>query len=577
MITADGLDHPISLKLCKRLNRFFEALSILSSLQTACGRNSQFTATSDTSVSEESHSRTLECFINKLAQTCDNKRHGPTVTSLAIVRPPDKLLYAFASNQRSHEDNEEARGFVFSILHYVNQVCAEPCFRDDECSTVFRHVLRNILNFNHERIQHYRQSLLERLDQCLRDCERCTSEQSKFVHSLGVWTRNEARLMSLDTSLKAVLLPIQQIALLPSDEPTEDDGVSSTSSKNEELVRAATALRQSPAFNDIVDKGKAGKIDESQHWCELQHFIGRLASYFRATQAILGARKSHPELFAMEGLEIHFIDSSKPIPNPMNAFQAGLPPTQRDTVRSAHAIISRMTSDKGKQEVYQQYADELQRCGLDDLIAKQCRKKTFRPIAHSEVLLLEWLRSEFAEETHSIPFYSGVKYIGCSKPTCRLCEYYFAAHSSGVRVRPPHRNVYPNWVVPDVLVEGETSQYKARMIDAVLGRVRDDVFMALREKVSERKRFDSNTYSSQPTYESLADISDDLDDLVSQVGGILIASRSRISCAEVRSNMRIGDDAWSVVAQNDETDEDNDGGVLMFTGRNMRSKDYLDV
>ncbi|KDN72136.1 hypothetical protein CSUB01_11274 [Colletotrichum sublineola] len=562
MIVADGLDHPISLKLCKRLNRFFEALTFLTSLQKACGRGIQEKAPSETSEAGEDHNRVLECFINKLAQICDNKRRGPTVTSLAIVRPPDKLLYVFASNQRSTEDAEEAREFVLSILSYVNRECAMPGFRGDESSPVFRHLLRNILEFNHERIRYYRQSLLESIPQCLVDCTRFASEEND--------------------SLREALLAFQQTALItPTGSDNVDDSGMIVSSSNEDLVRAVTALRQSTTFNNIAERCKAGKIDESRHWCELQHFIGRLVSYFRAVQAILGARKHHPELFDMEDLEIRFINASKPIPNPMNAFQAGLPPDQRTTARSAGVIISRMTSDEVQQEAYRRYADELQRCGLDNLIARQCYTKSFRPIVHSEVLLLEWLQTEFAEETHSIPFYNDIKYIGCSKPTCRLCEYYFAAHNSGVRVRPSHRNVYANWVVPDVLVEGETSQYKAKMIDSVLAKIRDDVFLALREKVSVRKRFDSETCSSLPTYQSVTGVSTDLGGLASLVEGLSLAGPVHASHWEVARNKSIGDDAWSVVAQDendkgdDDDDDDDGGGTLVFTGRNTRIQALL--
>ncbi|KAK1598451.1 uncharacterized protein LY79DRAFT_288616 [Colletotrichum navitas] len=178
MVVSDGIDHAISLKLCKRLNRFFEALAFLTSLQQACGRDIREKALSDTSEAEDNHSRTLECFINKLAQICDNKRHGPTVTSLAIVRPPDKLLYVFASNQRRSEDAQEAREFIFSVLDYLNREFAKPSCRDDESSPTFGHLLRTILRFNHKRIRWYRKSLLDRLSQCLVDCTILLSEEN---------------------------------------------------------------------------------------------------------------------------------------------------------------------------------------------------------------------------------------------------------------------------------------------------------------------------------------------------------------------------------------------------------------
>ncbi|KAG7040043.1 hypothetical protein JMJ78_0011698, partial [Colletotrichum scovillei] len=67
MVTADGLDHPISLELCKRLNRFYEALILLSSLMQACSRNGQqpYKAPSDVSEPGDNYRMTQECLMNK--------------------------------------------------------------------------------------------------------------------------------------------------------------------------------------------------------------------------------------------------------------------------------------------------------------------------------------------------------------------------------------------------------------------------------------------------------------------------------------------------------------------------------
>ncbi|UQC88678.1 uncharacterized protein CLUP02_14203 [Colletotrichum lupini] len=534
MVTADGLDHPISLELCKRLNRFYEALILLSSLMQACSRNGQQPnkAPSDVSEPGDDYRMTQECLMNKLAQICDNRRGGETITSVAIIQLPDCLVYAFASNQRSPKEIKEAETFLLDLFEYLSNTSAtSSVLMEEATSKSATYVLEKILAFNHERVQCYRIGLVHGLTQCIKDCDRRGSVHEK------------------------------------------------TSQDDEALVRAAADLRQSLIYHSIVDRGKLGRFDESPHWAELQHFIGRLVSYLRATQTIFVARRRHPELFDIDSIKIKFIPSSRPLPNPMNAFQAGLDPLQRQTVRSAHDLIPRMTGDAEMIETYSQYADELQVCKLDELIATQCCKfnpRGFRPIVHSEVLLLDWLRKQFAEDMHSIPFYEGNKYIGCSKPTCRLCEYYFAAHSSGVRVRSPHRNVYRNWAVPDALVEGETSRYKDKMIDAVLVKVREDALTALREKVCVRKRFDSNTYSSMPTCQSLTGISVTLDDLSSRIGGLSISSHvhprvypSVATRIHVSSNV---EDTCSVAAQGTNGGSDDEsGGVLVFSGRNRRS------
>ncbi|KAF6814674.1 hypothetical protein CSOJ01_03897 [Colletotrichum sojae] len=510
------------------MNRFYESLVLLTSLREVHHRNGQTRAPSDAERPEpsENPSRTFECFVNKLAQVCDSRRGGDTVTSLAILRHPDRLQYVFASNQRNAKDIEKTSEFVYSLLYYVGSRGPQPeSPGGDESSTIFRHLLRNILNFNSKRIRCYAKGLAKHLGNCIADCERDDSS---------------------DASL-----------------PTEC----------EILVRAATVLLVSPTYGRIVDRAKIGRIDQSLHWSELEHFIGRLASYTKAVQAIMGARKRFPELFEVDGFEVQFVASSTPLPNPMMAFQAGLPPIQRRSARPAHDIISRMTSDKDKIATYRHYAGELQRCGLDDRIAEQCGKPMFQPVVHSEILLLEWLLDEYAEETHSVPFYGDVKYIGCSKPACRLCDCYFAAHNSGIRARPPHPNVYANWTIPAILDEsdGEVSREKTRMVDTVLGKIREDAFREMREKVSERKRFDSNTDSSLPTFQSHASVLANLDDLSSQISGLSIATRERYPHRVIKGKAPAGDDAWSVVAEEGETEDNDDGGgMIVFSGRKMR-------
>ncbi|KXH61421.1 hypothetical protein CSAL01_05247 [Colletotrichum salicis] len=588
MMTADGLDHSISLRLCKRLNRFYEALTLLYSLVRACPTSGQQLDKPPSDVAEpgENHRAILECFMNKLAQICDNQRGGKTVTSVAIIQLPDILIYTFASNQRSAKEVAEVEEFIFSVLEYLSETDATPSdSQDDITSNSFQHVLGQILYFHRRRIQCYRAGLAGALSQCIADCDRRESGQSEFETS-----RLGAAILTFfkDSSVKTCLLELQRVAddseaslksqnsskdaLLFSLESYEDHTDPSIAEKNlqnnEALVKAATQLRQSTIYHSIVDRGKSGKVDESPYWCDLQHFVGRLVSYLRATQTLFVARKRYPELFDLDTIKIKFVASSKPLPNPMNAFQAGLNPMQRKTTRSAHDILSRMTNDEEMIKTYRQYADELQRCDLDGRIATQCCKPVFRPIVHSEVLLLDWLRKEFAEDMHSIPFYEGMKYIGCSKPTCRLCDYYFAAHSSGVRVRPTHQNVYPSWTVPDVLEEGEISTTKDEMIDAVLAKVREAAFTALREKVSERKRFDSDT-SSMPMCQPLTGISVTLDDLSSRIGGLSISSHQRVFPFVVKNTSSNVEDTWSVAAHGDDSGSDYDsGGVLVFTGRN---------
>jgi OTT_1508-like deaminase len=111
---------------------------------------------------------------------------------------------------------------------------------------------------------------------------------------------------------------------------------------------------------------------------------------------------------------------------------------------------------------------------------------------------LDWLEGDGG--SHPSRFFNGYKYIGCSKPTCRLCEHYFSVHASGVEVRPPHRNLYPNWRVPDVYEDQgpQAIENRESLMANILKLVRKETFRVLLEKLPEGKRHDSNTDQTYP-------------------------------------------------------------------------------
>ena len=153
-----------------------------------------------------------------------------------------------------------------------------------------------------------------------------------------------------------------------------------------------------------------------------------------------------------------------------------------------------MTSNLNQQEKYRAHAQALQMvAGLDQVLQRQAKK--LAPIVHAEILLLESI-----ESTHPSKFFNGFKYIGCSKPTCRLCCYYFSVHPSDVEVRPTHRNLYPSWRTPDVYEDQGPQAESGRkdLMNKVLYLIRKDAFRVLKEKLGEGKRHDSNTDSTYP-------------------------------------------------------------------------------
>ncbi|KAJ5001051.1 hypothetical protein K4K48_001902 [Colletotrichum sp. SAR 10_66] len=139
---------------------------------------------------------------------------------------------------------------------------------------------------------------------------------------------------------------------------------------------------------------------------------------------------------------------------------------------------------------------------------------------------------------------------------------------SGIQVRRGHKNVYLNWVVPNVTVESpEWAKEKDSLIDKVLGGVRRDALSALEEKVTDHKRWDSDTFSYQQTFQSLASTSVRGTELASVMSLLSIAEEGP-SRRSQRSGI-VDDDSWSVAGHADEEaeDSDDDGGALLFSGR----------
>lgn len=250
-------------------------------------------------------------------------------------------------------------------------------------------------------------------------------------------------------------------------------------------------LSKSPAYKSLQEKASSGTgSGEPSPWAELRHAAGRLLSYFQASKTLIEARKTWERLF--HDFEVDFVPSSTPLSNPIN-----------DKRVNADAIIGRMTGDATKMREYRAHAEDLQRFELDTEIKKQVHRASFKPIVHAEVLVHQSILDESGPNgPRPSQFFDGYKCIGSSKPTCRLCDYYFTASATGIDVRKTHRNLYINWRVPDVYSsQGEAAvKRRQQVLIKVLDRAREDAFRTLAEKVPERKNHDSNT---DPTYPAL--------------------------------------------------------------------------
>lgn len=275
-------------------------------------------------------------------------------------------------------------------------------------------------------------------------------------------------------------------------------------------------LSRSSAYRTFRNKANSTQIGQTSSWAELRHAAGRLLSYLEGVQTLIEAREQPQWAQLFHDFEVVCIASSQPDPNPIVG--------RRKRVTAAEILV-RMTppQDEPKLATFQAGAEELQRFDLDGNIRRQNESKEFHPIVHAEILVYDSLR-----DLHDLRYFHGYNYIGTSKPTCRLCDYYFQSVSrmSGdrVQVRQSHGNLYLNWRVPDIYINqiGAVARQEKILNDMNL-RVRQDTYRTLKDKMGMRKSHDSNTsrtYERRPfsvEFSSVAE--DDLDEVSSMMGG----------------------------------------------------------
>ena len=247
-------------------------------------------------------------------------------------------------------------------------------------------------------------------------------------------------------------------------------------------------------FGDsISEQARDDQIDSNKKWMELRHFVGRLQSYYLAVETIFRASRLWKRLF--HDFKVTAIPSAPIHPHPL---------CRKRPV--ANEILGRMSSDEDRIARCRSLAAELQQFGLDEKLLTECNDLSQTHTVHSEVLILDYVL-RYMQAAEDANFWNNWRYIGSSKPTCRLCNYYFTAHPSGVHVRESHNNLYPHWRAPDVFDEGAMKATE-KLLDAVIKRTRADAMRSLESQIVQGRRFDSNSFSYQPPHKTATSVSE---------------------------------------------------------------------
>lgn len=442
---------------------FQERIVILKSLNLAFGSSNGRKAVDAPQGSDLEPEDLFRAFLDRLGQICDCRPGGTTVTAFVVVSQPDKIQYAFVSNQRREVELRMVKAYITAILESLKYISLRA---DDEeyQESLMRDLRRDILIFNRDRIKAYIKGLLKSLTQCLNICANLPANAG---------TSQQDRMKKLLAAAELTKEPDLE----------EDDYFVLT----ERLLESLQEL-QKPAISMFIRKRAGDETGgNAEPWRELRHHSSRLLSYTRAVDILWHAGHTWPELF--DGFEIKFVPSSKPVTNPLRNLNP----------QSADNIMSRLLATEDKERYMQLVRDLQQAVGLDELVGREWSRK-FQTFVHGEVALLNWMENDGG--TKPPRFFKGWQYIGSSKPTCRLCSYYFAAHPSGVRVRGTHGNLYSGWRMPDLAdVAGcrsheEALKRRLELQQSVTANLRRDVSRVLVERVTGTRRHDSATLSS---------------------------------------------------------------------------------
>ncbi|KAL7817916.1 hypothetical protein V8C44DRAFT_319628 [Trichoderma aethiopicum] len=468
--------------------------------------------------SHDSAEQTFKCFVNRLAQVCDNVRgeNAATVTGVAVLLEPEGVHYIVGSNNRKPAKLHDVEVFVRELLHIAAKTTHQPA---DGGLQVHREALWHILKFDGNRVRYYLTSTVEHLRSCIDDYDRRYDKNSLEAEA----SRFRRQLSDLTVLVKF------------GDDRKLDERAYFAAC--EALFRFIDDAQRQRFGDSISEQAQDGEINSKKNWIDLRHSVGRLHSYYLAVKTIVRASRLWKRL--CHDFKVTVIPSAPVQPHPLCKKRP-----------IANEILGRMFSDEGKITAYRSLAAGLQSDGLDAVILNECNDSSQTHTVHAEVLVLDYVL-KYMQENDDARFWNNWRYIGSSKPTCRLCNYYFTAHTSGVQVRESHNNLYPHWRAPDVFDEAAMKATET-LLDAVLKRTRADAVRSLESpQAAQGRKFDSNCFSAQLTQKTETSMSE----LVSN-----LANLKTIDEEDVRSTA-------GQVHGDDDDDEEEEVVKIVFKGR----------
>ncbi|KAI3571235.1 hypothetical protein IWW34DRAFT_710041 [Fusarium oxysporum f. sp. albedinis] len=400
----------------------------------------------------------FRAFVSKIAFLCCTEIGGGAVSACAVLQLPDCIQYVIGFNQQ----NPTRRAKIQSSLASILCLFASVPHRDGAEREELRiQALRASLELCKGRVKGYLKSLKVHLQECIEACRRegtrdSESTQSEMSRIFGVLE------LCFDTFQSG---SVNSFAVC-------------------DLISSLSTFFRSHMFADVRHRlARENDMMSTTYWSDCVHVAGRLLSYKRAVDLMDSVAKIWPQLFS--DFRICMISSSS---------------TESDILSvnpwTAAKIFKGMSSDKAFLSRSAKQLDSFSVYDIDVEISEFWRHAP-KPIVHAEMLVHSWVENT---EGGIRPerFFNRWKFIGTSKPPCKLCSYFFDEYPTDVQVRPSHQNVYFAWRMPDVFEHQGEASIRTRMLvmDSIKTRIRADVVRILSEKVSDGRPHDSSAYTA---------------------------------------------------------------------------------
>nr|CDP29196.1 Putative protein of unknown function [Podospora anserina S mat+] len=440
--------------------RLYGAIHLFCALKDALPHVSNpHTSDDDSIVTTPDEDRALyRCFVNKIAQICDTKHGGDTVTSAMIVQP-GQVEYWIASNSRTKTQMARVKEFLSDeILKVLGSMKGQDLEDEAKVKAVSDSLLKKVIVYCRWRLYKYLRTLVDNIGLCLESCAKDSgAEVTQETYRL---------LMALKKSYTSSF---------------------------------ASFLRLKAPSSENVSNSSPEKDSPASPWIETRHAIGRLHSYTLAIRVFIVARGKWPDLF--ESPEVIPYPSPAKLPSPLQI---------KERMCTGKDLLNRLTPDVEVHAAYDFFSPQLQARDFDAGLKNSIKDPKCITTVHAEVTLLSNLRRETLcpspgrEDAHWDFFMEDKfgRYIGCSKPTCMLCDIYFEASPVKVDRRKGHGNLYHKWRVADI-IQGSMVNGAVEMLVRERKNVIEEMIKTLKKEVKgvlvERRGWRGSRHDSRAT------------------------------------------------------------------------------